>query len=473
VARAAGGWVRHAGALPVVAALALAPLGGCRSVPPRPLSADVAADAFLARSLDDPGLRSFMEASLGRPFAVWPPDPWDLDALTLAALFYQPGLAVARAQRDAARAAIGTAGRMPNPTVSVQPQWSPGTSPWLAIVQLDWPIETAGKRGHRLDQARADASASQQMLVTAAWQTRRAVRDALIEWVAAGARAAALEDLTLATHAWRERMETRLRLGAASRAELVAPAQGEIQARAQLADARRLRALAAARLASVIGVPAHAIESLRVDFPLGRPDDPFALRGETELQRSALLERADVLEALDRYAASEAALRLELARRYPDLHLNPGYEFDQGQHKWAIGVTLELPLLDQNQGPIAQAEAARSEAAARFVAVQAGVLSDFEQAAAAWRGASQALQDAAALVEALRAERERVDSAVSLGAADATAALLAEIDWRRSELARLEAARTLDLDRSAFEAAVQGPIESAAIEGGAPLAGAP
>ena len=41
----------------------------------------------------------------------------------------------------------------------------------------------------------------------------------------------------------------------------------------------------------------------------------------------------------------------------PDVHLNPGYQFDQGDNKWSIGLTFDLPILNQNQGPIAEAKA--------------------------------------------------------------------------------------------------------------------
>jgi len=47
-------------------------------------------------------------------------------------------------------------------------------------------------------------------------------------------------------------------------------------------------------------------------------------------RRQALQGRADVLAALSDYAASESALQLEVAKQYPDVHLNTGYEYDQG-----------------------------------------------------------------------------------------------------------------------------------------------
>lgn len=58
------------------------------------------------------------------------------------------------------------------------------------------------------------------------------------------------------------------------------------------------------------------------------------------MRRQAVLNRADILAALAEYAA----------RQYPDAHLNPGYEFDQGDNKWILGLSLELPLRTPNGG---------------------------------------------------------------------------------------------------------------------------
>src|SRR5213078_1299227 len=73
----------------------------------------------------------------------------------------------------------------------------------------------------------------------------------------------------------------------------------------------------------------------------------------------------------------------EVAKQYPDIHLNPGYQLDAGENKWALGVGFTLPILNQNRGPIGEAEAKRKEAAAKFNVVQATVLADCDRAAAA------------------------------------------------------------------------------------------
>jgi outer membrane protein TolC len=89
-----------------------------------------------------------------------------------------------------------------------------------------------------------------------------------------------------------------------------------------------------------------------------------------QARRQALLSRADILASLSQYAASEAALQLEVAKQYPDVHLSPGYEFDQGDNKWSLGLTVTLPVLNQNRGGIAEAEARRLESGETFLALQ-------------------------------------------------------------------------------------------------------
>ena len=136
-------------------------VSGCAHFQPRPLLPESVAAAFGARSLADSGLRTFMaENHVQAPSAD---GTWNLKALTLVALYYQPALAEARGQLLAAQAARITAGQRPNPSISLTPAHDavPGTpSPWIVPLALDWPIETAGKRGYRMAQARALASAA-------------------------------------------------------------------------------------------------------------------------------------------------------------------------------------------------------------------------------------------------------------------------------------------------------------------------
>jgi outer membrane protein, heavy metal efflux system len=141
-----------------------------------PIAAEQTAAAFTARSLDDPGLRAFAEP-VYRP-AAWPPAAWDYRALSLAALYFNPSLDAARARIAESQAQILTAAARPNPSLSL----TPGVpSPYLLTVDLSFPVETAGKRGYRVQAARSVDLAARLELAQAAWTVRGAVRAALVE----------------------------------------------------------------------------------------------------------------------------------------------------------------------------------------------------------------------------------------------------------------------------------------------------
>src|SRR5438477_8398452 len=91
-------------------------LTGCVTFHPKPLLPEKTATDFEARTLQDPGLKAFMEANLQHPLPAWPLHLWNLDTLTLAAFYYHPDLDIARAQWAVARASQRTASERPNPS---------------------------------------------------------------------------------------------------------------------------------------------------------------------------------------------------------------------------------------------------------------------------------------------------------------------------------------------------------------------
>ncbi|MBS1104541.1 MAG: outer rane efflux family protein, partial [Deltaproteobacteria bacterium] len=246
--------------------------------------------------------------------------------------------------------------------------------------------------------------------------------------------------------------------GAASQADAMLERLSLLGTEADLADAERNRAGARAQLAAGIGVPARALDAIELAHPLGLPGDPLDSLAETDARRQALLQRADVLAAIDAYAASEAALRLELAKQWPDLHLGSGYQFDQGQSKWGLSVSLELPVMNQNGGPIAEAVAARSEAGARFVALQAQVIAELDQGFAQVRAARDQVARCEARLAEQRRATQRASAARADGAADRLAEVTAELETQSRESTLLDARLALEHARAQLEAAVQGPL---------------
>ena len=170
--------------------------------------------------------------------------------------------------------------------------------------------------------------------------------------------------------------------------------------------------------------------------------------------------RSDILSALSDYAAAEAELRLQIAKQYPDVHLNPGYQFDQGDNKWTLGITFELPVLNQNQGPIAEARARRQEAAARFTELQAKVIGEIDRTVAAYRAANEQLTAADSLLDAERQQQQSVEAQLRAGAADPLDLLNVQFELGAAALAQLDGQARLQQSVGALEDALQRPIDA-------------
>ena len=87
---------------------------------PAPVSPPALAAGLEARSLDDPGLRAWMKQAADYEPRAWPLAAWDLNALTLAAYYFNPDMDVARANAAVADAAIETAASAASPGISVE-----------------------------------------------------------------------------------------------------------------------------------------------------------------------------------------------------------------------------------------------------------------------------------------------------------------------------------------------------------------
>src|SRR5262249_19958215 len=200
----------------------------CRRFQAVPLSPADSATALETRSLADPELRALFERALPGGVPRWPIEKWDLGTLTLAALYYHPSLEVARAQWHVAEAGIATAGAGPSPQLVLTPQYvanaAMGARMWDITSALEWPIETAGKRGRRIERAQHLATSSRLSLDSAAWKVRANLRARLLDFVAARARVELVAREHEAQHEVVTLLEQRVQAGAAAIA-LVAPAR--------------------------------------------------------------------------------------------------------------------------------------------------------------------------------------------------------------------------------------------------------
>jgi outer membrane protein TolC len=441
-------------------------LAGCAAWTPRPIEPAKVAAGFRARRLDDPGLRAYLAANLPGA-ATRARGTLDLAALTLVAFYFHPDLDVARARVEVAEGGIVTAGGRPNPVVFLGPEYNAdslvtaGTSPWLANVAIAIPIETAGKRGYRIERARHLTEAARLELADVVWRVRSQVRATLAEHLLARRELELLEAEEGIRAESVAVMEKRLAAGDVSRpdvdlaqAELASTHLAARTAQTRLAESR-------ASLAHALGLPPAALDGVRLVWPEldGVPAAPPAL--PAELQRQGLVNRADVRRALAEYAAAEAQLRLEIARQYPDLQIGPGYKFDQGDNKFSIGVSLTLPILNRNEGPIAEAEGRRRELSARFLAIQSAAIGEIERALDRYGAVLAEAREAEAALAAQGAREQAAARALELGESDRLTLVGARLGRALAARARLEALRRAHAAAGALEDAVQRPLGGA------------
>jgi outer membrane protein, heavy metal efflux system len=434
------------------------PLAGCavRRYQAAPLVAAETASSFESGNLRDAGLQAFVERSMGQPMAAWPPKVWDLPTLSLAALYFNTDMQAARARLAEAAAAMVTAGARPNPILD----FSPGVpSPYLLTLDFAVPLETKGKRGDRIRSAGELDQAARFDLADTAWKVHSGVRKALLDYLLA------LRSLEL-THSEEQVRTEQVRLlqerfiaGDIPRPQLDLARIDLSKTHLSISTAEGQVAETRAALASAIGIPVAGLEGL--DFGWSDLDSPPGIESFSaeEIRGDAVLDRLDIRRSLAQYAAAEADLRLEIAKQYPDVQIAPGYTFEERNNFFTLGLSVTLPIFNRNQGPIAEAEAKRKEAAATFLQKQAQVIGGSERALAAYSAALNELAEADQSLRQLQDTQLRMTQlAVSAGEEDRLTLNGVQLENAAVARARLDALARAQTALGDLEDAVQRPL---------------
>ncbi len=441
-------------------ALILLILAGCASFQSKPLDPSKTLSGFEARTLDNPDLKGFLENNLQKEIKPFPPKSWDFAMLTLVALYYYPGIEVARAQWLVTQAGITTAGSRPNPNLGTLFQYNTtppiGVSPWTLGLNFDVPFETAGKRGYRIARAEALSEAARLQIFNIAWLARSRLRQSLVNFYAVRQREDLLKKQFNIQETYTRMLEQRFSSNMIAMPAVTDARIARDRTRISLEEAKRQEVEAYGDLAESLGLPARALAGINFDFDFVT-DLPQDLPGE-EAQRHALLNRPDILSSLAEYSASQSALQLEIAKQYPDIHLGPGYTWDEGENKWFIGLSLTLPIFNRNSGPIAEAEARREQAAASFTALQAHVINEIDRTLAGYGAARNTLETARNLLDAERVRQETLRLRLRPGEVSRFTLVSAEVSLISAELSHLDALAKAQQARGLLEDALRRPL---------------
>lgn len=468
-------------------ALILVSTAGCIHYSARPLPPERVATTFADRRLDDPGLRKFLDARLPARAAQWPRRSWDRADLLLAMLYFNDAIAEGRATLQLAIAGRRTARERPNPNVALLTEYANegnqltefasqhgGAPLWLFGLTPDIPLDVGTKRSARIAVADLTAQQAQYDFMEVVWKERVALRRALVDLLMTDREVSLLEKVHADRQAQLEMARRRLEAGAASHGDLDRLVADAVADEQRLHDARRRVSAARGALAATIGVPVAALEPVTLswdglDQP-GEVDRDLIARWREE----ALLARADVHSAVVGYSVAEEALRLEVAKQWPQVHIGPAYTWDHGVHRLQFNLSMELPILNQHQGAIGEAEARREQAGARLEGTVATAYGEIDEGIRQWRLALERVADARGPVyEAAQHIYEETERGFEAGNNDRTELVAARVARSLADLQILDAVRTAQEALAVLEDALRRPLEGPELDVVGTLRGPP
>ncbi len=431
-------------------------LSSCVSAPPRPLDIAASAERLEARALDDARVTAALAGA-----GLSASSGWSLDSLTVAAWSLRPEIAMAAADVALSAAAERTASELPNPTLSLDPAYlydnvSNSLSPWTLAASLGFTIETGGKRGLRAAQSRAETNARRWQLAEASWQVRQDIRRAMIARMVAGQALDVAERETALRQSFRIWVENGFRFGSVAQTDRLTAATGLSQAEGGLRAARGEFAASQATLAAAVGVTAahFPFDALTAPAFDTLPDPAIA----AALRSEALRNRLSVRRAFADYIVAENALRLAVAKQYPDISFGPGYVYDKGDRGVTLSLGFTLPLFHGARAQIDEALAAREKAAAQFEAAQSLALSEMETASARYAAAIAAWTEAKAAEDAGDRAAATAENRLAMGVADRGEVVTAGLAQVAAKRATLDALRAALDSLGALEDGAQRPL---------------
>lgn len=306
---------------------------------------------------------------------------FDTAALEALVLRFNPLLTATAQSVDAARASVTSAGALLNPRVD----WTRG--PWQQLGAgpassqswtLTQPIENPQLRRARVDSAQAGQKSAEQQLAGVRndllAQLRMRIFEAMLHQ---GEAEAAAESLTLLEQV-QQRVRVRVSSGEAARYELIKADSEVINARERQQNAM-LRA--DKTLLEINRLTAGQLPARWKLKPPTAAERAMTLSLE-QLQAAALESNPEILtlkHELDRAQSRLAAVRASVLPSV-DLRYSQTADPQVRQSQWGVGV--QIPLLDQRSGPIAEAVAELERARTRYEGRQAEMS---QQVLLAWR----------------------------------------------------------------------------------------
>jgi len=308
--------------------------------------------------------------------AAWPPnvalaDGLSEDELVSLALWNNAAFSGTLADLGLSRADLVQAGMLPNPSFSMLVPL--GAKPLELTVR--YPLEIFWLRPQRIDLAKLDIEQTAQRLVQNGLDLIRDVRVANAELTLASDRLQLADESSKLTRSIAELTQARLNAGDASEQEVANARVDALQAEEQRGRLQRDVEIAGERLRHLAGLSLEQWPETVANSPLPA-DEAF---DSTILLPEALASRPDLRAAEINVEAAGQRIGLARAEVF-NFTASLNAKQINGPLLAGPGLDVVLPIVNQNQGGIAQAQARFDKAARQYLAIRQRIALDIREA---------------------------------------------------------------------------------------------
>ncbi len=420
-------------------------LSGCSSYRAQPVDLTAFDQAWRTRSPHDAAVANYItyvqQHGADVSTTVTVEDGISLSEAEILALVFNPQLHAARVRAGVAVINAAGAGRWEDPAINIDVlrALESGPSPWTVLSGLSLTLPLSGRLGLAKTHAELVAESDRLAVIATEWAHCAVLRETWVTWSATKERQRITEQFAKDITALGIIADELHKAGEisviAARAVRIAAVQAQLTAQQLAAEAEQQALTIRALMGFSPQAPVQLVPSLILPI-----DEQAHIP-----QSVSITANAQVQIALARHQATEAALRLEIRKQYPDLQLGFAYENDRGDKSLGPSFGFTIPLWHGNAPAIANATAQRDADSAEIQAAYVAAIHDWEQAQLTVRDRSDRLhtlqQQVVPLIDSQVAD---VQHLAELGDLDVSLVLsvLDEVWKIRNDIVEIQAERT-------------------------------
>jgi outer membrane protein, heavy metal efflux system len=389
------------------------------------------------------------------PMELRPQDGLSPDEAAVLAVVINPGLRAERDQREIAQAQLLTAGILPNPQLTYSYDWVTGGRTVGTVnpygLGVNWDVTSLINHDAKVKAASATVAAINLDVAWQEWQVAEAAKSAAYDLLALQSELGAAretdaqlrENLALIRKAAELHAKTSVDLAAAESAAQESNA-GILQMTRDL-ERQRLA------LNRAIGLAPETSVQLRTGLVL---PGHFTPPSEQELVEGIEQRRLDLLGLRRGYESQEQTLRAAVLDQFPKINLG----FDKAKDNTnvrtvGVGVSVDIPIFDRNQGVIATEKATRQKLFDEYVSRSFDARADIAAALVDIHSINDQIAAAQAATAALQNAVDVYRQAVDHGNADVLGYYQASNNLAQNKVDVLKLEQQLAENRIALEIA--------------------